>query len=170
MAYFLHILILINIYIIIAISLNLIAGYTGIILFAHTAFYGVGAYVAALLAVNFGMPFLLNLIAAMAVAGAVAFPSLRIHDDYLVIATFGFQMILFSIFNNWFGLTRGALGLSGIPQPRIFDMAITSQVGFLILTGLWALAPQNLRAMFEMIQQIKQTLGTTFHIVEQKVR
>ncbi|MDZ7362139.1 MAG: hypothetical protein ONB46_15655 [candidate division KSB1 bacterium] len=56
MAYFLHILILINIYIIIAISLNLIAGYTGILSIAHAAFYGVGAYVAALLAVNYGYP------------------------------------------------------------------------------------------------------------------
>jgi branched-chain amino acid transport system permease protein len=144
MAYFLHILILINIYIIIAISLNLIAGYTGILSIAHAAFYGVGAYAAALLAVNYGAPFLLNLVAAMIVAGAVAavvaFPSLRIHDDYLVIATFGFQMILFSIFNNWVGLTRGPLGIPGIPQPKIFGIAITSHVGFLILTGLLALA------------------------------
>jgi len=144
MAYFLHILILINIYIIIAISLNLIAGYTGILSIAHAAFYGVGAYVAALLAVNYGTPFLLNLIAAMIVAGAVAavvaFPSLRIHDDYLVIATFGFQMILFSIFNNWVSLTRGPLGIPGIPQPKIFGMAIASHVGFLILTGLLVLA------------------------------
>jgi branched-chain amino acid transport system permease protein len=144
MAYFLHILILINIYIIIAISLNLIAGYTGILSIAHAAFYGVGAYVAALLAVNYGTPFLLNLIAAMIVAGAVAavvaFPSLRIHDDYLVIATFGFQMILFSIFNNWVSLTRGPLGIPGIPQPKIFGIAINSHVGFLILTGLLALA------------------------------
>jgi branched-chain amino acid transport system permease protein len=143
MAYFLHILILINIYIIIAISLNLIAGYTGILSIAHAAFYGVGAYVAALLAVNYGTPFLLNLIAAMIMAGAVAavvaFPSLRIHDDYLVIATFGFQMILFSIFNNWVSLTRGPLGIPGIPQPKIFGIAVTSHVGFLILTGLLAL-------------------------------
>jgi branched-chain amino acid transport system permease protein len=143
MAYFLHILILINIYIIIAISLNLIAGYTGILSIAHAAFYGVGAYVAALLAVNYGTPFLLNLIAAMAMAGVVAavvaFPSLRIHDDYLVIATFGFQMILFSIFNNWVSLTRGPLGIPGIPQPKIFGIAVTSHVGFLILTGLLAL-------------------------------
>lgn len=143
MAYFLHILILINIYIIIAISLNLIAGYTGILSIAHAAFYGVGAYVAALMAVNFGTPFLLNLIAAMIVAGAVAavvaFPSLRIHDDYLVIATFGFQMILFSIFNNWVSLTRGPLGIPGIPQPKIFGIAVTSHIGFLILTGVLAL-------------------------------
>lgn len=144
MAYLLHILILINIYIIIAISLNLIAGYTGILSIAHAAFYGVGAYVAALFAVNFGTPFLLNLIIAMAMAGAVAavvaFPFLRIHDDYLVIATFGFQMILFSIFNNWVGLTRGPLGIPGIPQPNIFGFAITSHVEYLALSGVCALA------------------------------
>lgn len=142
MAYLLHILILINIYIIIAISLNLIAGYTGILSIAHAAFYGVGAYVAALLAVSFGTPFLLNLIAAMAMAGAVAalvaFPSLRIHDDYLVIATFGFQMILYSIFNNWVSLTRGPLGIPGIPQPEVFGITISSHIAFLILTGLLA--------------------------------
>ncbi|MDZ7364187.1 MAG: branched-chain amino acid ABC transporter permease [candidate division KSB1 bacterium] len=85
----------------------------------------------------------MNLIAAMAMAGivaaVVAFPSLRIHDDYLVIATFGFQMILFSIFNNWVSLTRGPLGIPGIPQPKIFGIAVMSHVGFLILTGLLAL-------------------------------
>jgi branched-chain amino acid transport system permease protein len=142
MAYFLHILILINIYIIIAISLNLIAGYTGILSIAHAAFYGVGAYVAALLAVNYETPFLLNLIAAMAVSGIVAalvaFPSLRIHDDYLVIATFGFQMILFSIFNNWVSLTRGPLGIPGIPQPDIFGWHISSHIEFVLLTGVLA--------------------------------
>jgi len=79
------------------------------------------------------------MIVAGVVAAVVAFPSLRIHDDYLVIATFGFQMILFSIFNNWVSLTRGPLGIPGIPQPKIFGIAVTSHVGFLILTGLWAL-------------------------------
>ena len=142
MAYFLHILILINIYIIIAISLNLIAGYTGILSIAHAAFYGVGAYVAALLAVNYGTPFLLNVIAAMVVSGLVAalvaFPSLRIHDDYLVIATFGFQMILFSIFNNWVSLTRGPLGIPGIPQPNIFGWYVSSHAEFLALTSVLA--------------------------------
>lgn len=142
MAYLLHILILINIYIIIAISLNLIAGYSGILSIAHAAFYGVGAYAAALLAVHFGTPFLLNVLFAMAAAGMVAaivaVPSLLIHDDYLVIATFGFQMILFSIFNNWVSLTRGPLGIPGIPQPNIFGWQVSSHVEFLILTGILA--------------------------------
>jgi branched-chain amino acid transport system permease protein len=108
MAYFLHILIIIALYIIIAISLKLIAGYTGMLSIAHVAFYGVSAYVA-------------EMVMAGAVAAIVAFSSLRIHDDYLVIAKFGCQMILFSIFNNWVGLTCRSLGISGIPQPRIME-------------------------------------------------
>ena len=139
MTYLLHILIFINIYIIIAISLNLIAGYTGILSIAHAGFYGVGAYVSALMAVHFGTPFVLNLIFAMLFAGLVsaivAIPSLRIHDDYLVIATFGFQMILFSIFNNWVSVTRGSLGIPGIPQPNLFGWQVSSHWEFLVLTG-----------------------------------
>jgi len=55
--YLLHILILIGIYIILSVSLNLIAGYAGLLSIAHAAFYGVGAYVAALLALKLNSPF-----------------------------------------------------------------------------------------------------------------
>ena len=58
MEYLLHILILIGIYVILSISLNLLAGYAGVLSIAHAAFYGVGAYVAALLALKVGSPFL----------------------------------------------------------------------------------------------------------------
>ena len=57
MEYLLHILILIGIYIILSVSLNLIAGYAGLLSIAHAAFYGVGAYVAALLALKLNSPF-----------------------------------------------------------------------------------------------------------------
>ncbi len=143
MEYLLHILILINIYIILSTSLNLIAGYTGLLSIAHAAFYGIGAYVTALLSIHFGTSFLLNMVLGMAVAGllgvVVAFPSLRIHDDYFVIATFGFQMILYSLFNNWVSLTRGPLGIPGIPQPRILGLTIDSHGEFFLLTALFAL-------------------------------
>jgi branched-chain amino acid transport system permease protein len=140
MAYLLHILILIGIYIILSVSLNLLAGYTGILSIAHAAFYGVGAYVAALMALNCHTPFLLNLLLAIlasAVLGAlVGIPSLRIKDDYFIIATFAFQVITFSILNNWVSFTSGPMGLPGIPQPVIFGLKISSHIGFLILTGL----------------------------------
>jgi branched-chain amino acid transport system permease protein len=117
-------------------------GYTGILSIAHAAFYGVGAYVAALMALRLDSPFLLNLILAVAAAGVfgavVGIPSLRIKDDYFVIATFAFQIITFSILNNLVDFTGGPLGLPGIPQPEIFGFIVSTHIEFLILTGLLA--------------------------------
>ena len=142
MTYLLHILILIGIYVILSASLNLLVGYTGILSIAHAAFYGIGAYVAALLALNIHTPFLLNLLLAIlasALLGAlVGIPSLRIKDDYFVIATFAFQVIVFSILNNWVSFTKGPMGLPGIPQPTIFTFKISSDWSYLCLTWLLA--------------------------------
>jgi branched-chain amino acid transport system permease protein len=139
--YLLHILILIGIYVILSTSLNLIAGYTGLLSIAHAAFYGVGAYVAALMALNLHSPFLLNILCAIILSGLlgalVAWPSLRIKDDYFVIATFAFQVIVFSVMNNWVSFTGGPMGLPGIPQPNLFGLKITSHLGFLILVGIF---------------------------------
>jgi branched-chain amino acid transport system permease protein len=142
MEYLLHILILICIYIILSTTLNLLVGYTGILSIAHAAFYGVGAYVAALMALRLEIPFLLNLILAIIAAGVfgarVGIPSLRLKDDYFVIATFAFQIIIFSVLNNLVDFTGGPLGLPGIPQPDIFGFQITTHLDFLILSGVLA--------------------------------
>lgn len=142
MEYLLHILVLIGIYTILSVSLNLIAGYTGLISIAHAAFYGVGAYVAALMALSLHSPFLVNIICAVVLCGLlgalVGIPSLRIRDDYFVIASFAFQVITFSVLNNWVSLTGGPMGLPGIPQPTIFGIQISSQVGYLLLVGVFS--------------------------------
>lgn len=141
MEYLLHILVLIGIYTILSVSLNLIAGYTGLISIAHAAFYGVGAYVAALMALNLHSPFLVNIVCAVilcSLLGAlVGIPSLRIHDDYFLITTFAFQVITFSVLNNWVSFTGGPMGLPGIPQATIFGLQISSQVGYLLLVGVF---------------------------------
>lgn len=143
MEYILHIIILICIYTILSLSLNLLVGYTGILSVAHAAFYGVGAYVAALMALQLDSPFLLNLILAMIAAtilGAiVGIPSLRIKDDYFIIATFAFQIITFSILNNLVDFTGGPLGLPGIPQPIIFGYTISTHIEFFVLSFILAL-------------------------------
>jgi len=143
-AYLLHILILIGIYVILAESLNLIAGYAGLLSIAHAAFYGVGAYVAALLALNYAVPPWLTIpagmLAAAAVGALVAWPALRVRDDYFVVATFAFQVIVFSVMNNWVALTGGPLGLPGIPRPDFFGLTVKSHGGFLVLTWLCAAA------------------------------
>ena len=141
MEYLLHILILIGIYIILSVSLNLITGYAGLLSIAHAAFYGVGAYITALMALKLSSPFLLNTICAVILCGLlgalVGIPSLRIRDDYFVIATFAFQVIIFSILNNWVDFTGGPMGLPGIPQPSIFGLAISSHIDYLLLVGFF---------------------------------
>lgn len=142
MEYLLHILILIFIYSIVGISLNLVAGYTGLISLSHAGFYGIGAYTAALLSLNFGVSLLLTIPAAIVVAALfgllIGWPSLRIRDDLFVITTFGFQIILFQIMNNWMELTNGPLGLPGIPQPDMFGYRISSHIDFLVLSVILA--------------------------------
>ena len=81
------------------------------------------------------------MLVAAVVSLAVSLPSLRLHEDYFVVATFGFQMILFSVFNNWMEVTRGPLGIPGIPQPVILGWEVDSQLEFVVLaTGLAIIA------------------------------
>lgn len=138
MEYLLHLGTLICIYSIIAVSLDLLVGNLGIFSVAHASFFGLGAYVSAVLTTEHGISFVIGGIIGMALAAfvslAVSIPSLRIHDDYFAIVTFGFSFILFSVFNNWMDITRGPLGIPGIPQPTIFGATIRSHSQFLLLS------------------------------------
>src|SRR5689334_3905693 len=120
MEYVFHILIMVGIYQILALSLDLLVGQTGILSVAQGAFFGLGAYAAALMGVRYGSSFIVGTLIGVTVATAVSFvvslPALRMYDDYLVIATFGFQIVLVSVFQNWRDLTGGALGIAGIPR------------------------------------------------------
>jgi branched-chain amino acid transport system permease protein len=140
--YLLHIMVLAGIYAILTVSLDILAGHTGFLSIAQAAFFGLGAYTSGLLATGFGASFFIGVLVGMMVATLisliVSLPSLRLHDDYFVIATIGFQVILFNIFNNWMELTRGPLGISGIPQPVIFGWHVTSHLDFLILAAGFA--------------------------------
>lgn len=143
MDYLIHILVLTCLYAVLAVSLDLLAGHTGLLSIAHAAFYGLGAYTSALLTVKTGAPFLAGLAAGMVVAGLlsllVSLPSLRLTDDYFVVATFGFQVIAFSVFNNWSQLTGGPTGIPGIPLPSVLGLEFTSHAGFLVLTAICAI-------------------------------
>lgn len=142
MDYFFNILVFIGIYTVLAVSLDLVAGHIGILSIAHAGFYGLGAYTSALLTVYFNAPFLVGVLIGMTIAAVVSLivslPSLRLHEDYFVIATFGFQTILFSIFNNWVNVTRGPLGIPGIPSPSIFGWTFYSSTDLVFLTAIWA--------------------------------
>ena len=166
MDYILHVFIIFSIYTMLVIALDLLVGHTGLLSLAPAAFYGLGAYTSALLAVNFGAPFFVGVLAGIGVAVLVSFivslPSLRLHDDYFVIATFGFQMILFNVFNNWIQVTRGPLGIPGIPQPVIFGWHVTSHLDFLILAAAFACF-----AYFVVYRLTSSPFGRVLHAIRE---
>ena len=157
MEYLLHLAILICIYTILSQSLSLVAGYSGQMSLAHAGFYGIGAYTAALLSVNLGLPPVHNLFAAMLLSGAVAYVvakvAVRTIDDYFIIITLGIQVVIFSIMNNWQDVTHGPLGIAGIPSFSIFGFEFNDKISFLLLaaslTGLvWFLLSNIMQSPF----------------------
>lgn len=122
--YFIHLGILVCIYIMLALGFNLVVGYTGLLHFGFIGVFGVGAYTAALSARILHLPFALGVLAAMLVGVLVscllALPARRIFGDYFALATLGFHFVALAVFLNWDSLTRGSLGLPGIPRPAGF--------------------------------------------------
>lgn len=143
MDYILHLFIQIVFYTILAQSLNLAAGYAGLISLAQAGFYGIGAYTTAILSTQSDLGFWLNLPLAMLISGGIAlFTSLialRTIDDYFVICTIGIQVILFSLMNNWTDLTRGPLGIPGIPSIYLFGLNADSKIFFFLLSAFFML-------------------------------
>lgn len=136
MDYLLHILIVFLIYAIFAISLNLELGYTGLYNFGHVAFFAIGAYTSALLSLA-GYPVALGMAGGMLLAGVLgtllAIPALRLSGDYFGIATLSFGEIIRLFFLNERWLTKGPMGLPGIPRPAWIGEGIAGLPRFLIL-------------------------------------
>lgn len=134
---FLHLCVMIIIYIIFAMSLNLEVGYTGLFNFGHVAFFGIGAYTSALLTLQ-QVPFELSLLIALAMAGLWGFllsiPSLRLRGHYFGIVTLGFGEIIRMVFQNEVWLTKGPMGLPGIPKPILFSYRFATLPQYLLLT------------------------------------
>lgn len=141
MDYLLHILVITGIYIILTLSLNLVVGYTGLASLGHAAFSCVGAYASSLLALRYGVSPWIGLpigACSAAILGlVVGAPSLRLKGDYLALATFGLGVIVYSVAKNWMAVTRGPMGLPGIPGFSIFGYQISSVWAYLILVAFF---------------------------------
>ncbi len=139
MEYIALILVLICIYCILSLSLDLLVGHLGLLSMAQAGIAGIGSYCTGIIAIEQGFPFLLTVPlvagATSALSVLVSIPTLRLHDDYYAIGTFGCQVILFSIFNNWIAITNGPLGLPNIPHPRILAWMVDTTSEYLILTS-----------------------------------
>jgi branched-chain amino acid transport system permease protein len=135
-AYMLYILNLIGIAAIATIGLNILIGYTGLISLGHGAFFGVGAYAAAILATRLGAPFYLaipaaGLITAM-VGMIIGIPSGRLKGLYLTIATLAGQFIIEYVLIQWDSLTKGTMGIT-LPAPQFFHWEISGDKSFFFL-------------------------------------
>jgi branched-chain amino acid transport system permease protein len=133
------------IYVMLGWGLNIVVGLAGLLDLGYVAFYAVGAYTYAILAINFGLSFWLCLPLAglfAATFGVVlGFPVLRLRGDYLAIVTLGFGEIIRIVLLNWSDVTSGSNGISGIPRPSFFGFPFTAdpdegQTAFHQLFGL----------------------------------
>jgi len=114
-----HLMVLSCISIILSSSWNLLAGYSGLLNLGHAAFFGIGGYTSALLALKLGLSPWIGLPLGGVMASffgiLLGIPSFRLSGPYLAITTIGFSEILRLVSMNWVSMTRGSLGLYGIP-------------------------------------------------------
>jgi branched-chain amino acid transport system permease protein len=143
MNYLYHLLVYFEIYSIIAMSLNLLIGYGGLLQVAHAAYYGIGAYVAALLWTKLGWGFFPGLGAGALLAALcsllVSLPAWRYRGDYFVMISIAVQMLIYALLYNWTDLTNGPFGITGISRPRIFDYNFVTTGSVSVLYGVLAL-------------------------------
>lgn len=135
------VLVTLGLYVILSLSLNLIAGYTGLLSLCHAAFYGIGAYATAIILTKLHLSFWITLPLAGCIAALfgciIGLPTLRLKGDYLAIATLGFAEIIKNILTNWDALTGGPRGISDIPAPTIFSFHFNPFNKFQYLILIW---------------------------------
>ncbi len=162
MEYLLHLAIIIALYSTLAISLDLAIGHLGLLSLAHGAFFGIGAYTTAILSTTYSFLFLitalLGMFIAMGMSLVIALSSMRLRHEYFVLTTFAFQIITFDVFKNWISLTRGPLGIAGIPHPSLMGWKIDGKTEFLLVgIGLVTIA------FFLSIRIVNSPLGRVLH-------
>ena len=127
---------MLSIYAILVLSANLPVGMANLLTMCQAAFYGIGAYIGTYFLMQFNFPFVVLALIVMVATGLfsllVSFASVKLKDDYFILATLGFQMIVYTILYNWTDVTRGPYGIPGIPTIKLF--------GVLLLSGVWGYA------------------------------
>lgn len=137
------------VYVMVSFGLNLVVGYAGQMSIGQAAFFGIGAYTAAILMkMGFSFWFALPLSAlnCFIVGLAIGFPALRVQHHYLAFATLGFNVLIFLFIRNEEWLTGGTFGISDVPRPSVFGLSLDggrayfyfTYVSLLILGGVMA--------------------------------
>ena len=135
--YHVHVAIMAGIFGVLAMSLNLLLGYTGQLSLGHAAFFGVGAYTSALLTLKLEWSFWPALAVAVGLAGAAGFfigrLALKLRGAYFVLVTISFAGVISLISVNWIELTNGPLGLPGVPAPVFGPWSLRTKTAYYYL-------------------------------------
>lgn len=160
MAYAIHLLTMANLFVMLALSLDLLVGFAGLLSLAHAAFFGVGAYGSAIL-VKQGVPIVaaqgIGVAAAALLSALIAVPSIRVKGIQLLIVTIAVQVLFTVAAQNWTGLTGGDAGIPNIPPYSLFGMPLR---GLALLAfccactaGCWILCRALVRSPFGRLLQ-----------------
>lgn len=156
--YILHIMIILNIYIMLVLSANLTVGMANLLTLCQAAFYGVGAYIGAFFLMQFQLPILVILLVVASITGLfsflVSYASVKLKGDYFVLATMGFQLIVYTILYNWIPVTHGPYGISGIPDLQL--------LGVWKLSGVYAYWGLSFALAILIVLLIKSLYGSPF--------
>ena len=132
-----YLLTLTCVYLMATFGLNLTVGYAGQMSLGQAAFFGIGAYHAAIL-LKMGWPIFVVLpiagVACFAIGLVLGFPALRVQHHYLAFATLGFNVLVFLVMRNEEKITGGTFGISGIPRPSVFGISTNGHLAFFYFT------------------------------------
>ena len=158
--YLLRILVLTNIFAILAASWDLLSGFTGQMNFGHALFFGVGAYTSALVNLHAQLPpwasIPLGALAAVLAGLIIGIPCLRLKGTYLALTTLAFPIILIGLVYAFPDLTGGELGLSGLDRlsgSRLSDYYITAALMLGLCTVMWRITESNTGTIFHAIRE-----------------
>jgi branched-chain amino acid transport system permease protein len=158
--YWRGILVLCAMNVLLALSLNLVMGYTGQLNLGQSAFFGIGAYVSTILIKTYGWNFWLAAGAAVAAAGlvgvALAAFAVRLRGHYLAIASLGFAVITYQVLVNWESVTQGVRGIYGILPPAPNTVAL-----FYLVAGL------GLVVYFLLDNLVRSPVGDTLRAIRE---
>ena len=142
-SYGVYLMTLFCVYLMATFGLNLTVGYAGQMSLGHAAFFGIGAYIAAIL-LKLSWPLLVVLpiagVACFMLGLALGFPALRVQHHYLAFATLGFNVLVFLVMRNEEKLTGGTFGISGVPRPSLFGYSLDGSLAFFYFTYASAIA------------------------------
>ena len=129
----------------VVLSANLTIGLANLLTMCQAAFYGIGAYIGTFFLMQFHVPLVVIIAVVALVTGAfsllVSYASVKLKGDFFVLATMGFQLIVYTILYNWTPVTRGPYGIPGIPGIRILGIWEVSGVyGYLAISIILAAA------------------------------